>query len=706
MINNKNFNTSTLIDTFRSSNLSILLITWVIFISVPFDIAVVNPEDLAFTPGISILFNGLKYSLFLFLVLNILTFCIILFFNDRLQKIFLNFLTFSAIHVWIHTTFLVGIYGFFDGRRNFKIDIFSYLSWIQIGVIITIIMLVIYLDKSPKIKEYIVGSLLLIAILTGTINIVVKLNQKVPDFLPKEDTFKYSRNNPNVLYVIFDELEKDNFAHILSDNLELELNSFIWYKDSVANFSATEFALPAMLSGEVNKNLSDNNEYYTIASKKSIAKKIAQEGGLVSYDPPTSRFDFLFPNRSLIDFSDVNKRYSENYIDLAYISLFRAIPDILKLQFIRGRGWVTKALSLIETDPYVRLGNSSQSFKKLRYLSSQNVIAVDDYPTTFKFYHSLTTHVPIVLNENCELIGEVEPTLENKNAEATCAIKHFLYIVKNLKRVGVFDNTMIILASDHGTHIESNRLPSVLPYSKASTMLLIKPLFRNAEFQVSNYPVQPSDIPKTIAEELNIPQDYPGLNLLGPLTPKKRIREFSKIVWEKGGKTVTKFSVEGAIDNSKSWRKVDNYLPIIECTTTLKFFDENQILYYGELGLGIQENWGRQAKSSLVDISFRMQDKCDPKQLKLKLNALTTPENPEYSAKVSVNNQPIGQVKITLEEEQPKEFIFDLPRLESNELMLRFEVDNLVPLKPVNFNKNEGKLGLGFIEMDIISESN
>jgi hypothetical protein len=315
-----------------------------------------------------------------------------------------------------------------------------------------------------------------------------------------------------------------------------------------------------------------------------------------------------------------------------------------------------------------------------------------------------------MLGSSCEALGIIPSTLQNKSAEGKCAMCKIVQIINNLKNEGVFDNTMIIITADHGSVFQPDSIDARFPYSAASPTLLIKPLKSSSPFEISNVPAQLSDIPKTIASEFDLPNtSYPGIDLLSDKKPKDRNRIFTDYNWtaeyhdysQKRVPPITKYQITGPLNDPKSWRTDD--LRPLTCDAILVFSDLASKQLYAD-NLAQRESWGRWSSSDLAEIEFRTEPDCNAKSVTFNLNAFVTPKNPEQTASVFINHKPVGDIKISVGEAQPKQFTFSLPDTPYNEYVIRFEIDK--PAKPESMGVNDDprELGFGFIHMKLSAD--
>lgn len=543
-------------------SLCFTLLVWVLFVATPFDIVASNSEEFTFVPGISILCNGLFYGLFALIGLFFLYVLASLTLKKNIRKFLLFALIAFSLSIWLNSTFLIGVYGQFDGINNLQISPFGLLSWIQISAFLIIFALAIYFRRKTKIFIAIISSAFMISFFVSTINIASKLSGKEIKHSSKEQFFTYSKNNPNLLFILLDEYQSDYFAEILDDELKSDFNGFIWFRDAACNFPTTVTSFPAMLTGEIYEKNLEVLGFYKTNSGHSIANQFP--AGQVNYTAGPAHIEYLFPDGSFIDFFKSEIHQLNTYRNLIKYSVFRAVPDILKQRIYHHGNWSFKLTKL--TNYFIHskyLGWPNDMLESLKYFANKKLISADG-PSTFKFYYSGITHSPTFFSAKCQFIGNVPNTLQNKSAEGSCVISQLVEVINNLKKENIFHNTMVIISSDHGSVFSEN-----IPLGRAFSTLLIKPLYTSDLFQISDYPAQLSDIPKTIATAFNIPHEYPGIDLLSKRKPKNRLREFNDYIWsysdwnslKSRGSTITKYKIDGPLRDPKSWTLTKNISP-------------------------------------------------------------------------------------------------------------------------------------------------
>ena len=92
---------------------------------------------------------------------------------------------------------------------------------------------------------------------------------------------------------------------------------------------------------------------------------------------------------------------------------------------------------------------------------------------------------------------------------------------------------------------------------------------------------------------------------------------------------------------------------------------------------------------------------CQAKSIKFNLNAFVTSKNPEQTASVFINDKPAGDIRVSIGEAQPKQFVFALLDTEDNNYIIRFKIDKPTTPESVGFNTDTRELGFGFISMQL-----
>ena len=168
----------------------------------------------------------------------------------------------------------------------------------------------------------------------------------------------------------------------------------------------------------------------------------------------------------------------------------------------------------------------------------------------FKFYGLNSCHDPYLLNEKLEYEEMNSADAYERQAKASLQITSLF--LDELKRLEVFDNSMIFVIADHGIRggdIQGSAYP----------LFLAKKFNGKGQMTVSDAPVSLSDIPKTIFSELGLKGDFIGESIFNLKDLDSRERRFLYYNWNEDWSgdylpTMKEYIVSGHVWSSESWR--------------------------------------------------------------------------------------------------------------------------------------------------------
>jgi hypothetical protein len=141
-------------------------------------------------------------------------------------------------------------------------------------------------------------------------------------------------------------------------------------------------------------------------------------------------------------------------------------------------------------------------------------------------------------------------------------------LLDRLKAIGVYDNTLVVISSDHGIGYSSPKLVNdrVAPpgslgvlSAKAMALLIVKPPNARGGVRVSYAPTTITDIPATILDIAGVAHELPGQPALKISEDAHRIRTFAMYDWEHDDWRQSYFNVldlmeiDGRLLDGKHW---------------------------------------------------------------------------------------------------------------------------------------------------------
>lgn len=363
------------------------------------------------------------------------------------------------------------------------------------------------------------------------------------------DLLSFSKTGKNIVVVMLDMFTGGNIKEINKYYPEIidKLDGFVWYKDTVTAGDYTVFGKPVIIGGEKLHPLYINET----ASKESLEERVNKEWGKffrlledkdfsISFvDDEWTDYELirkeLTKDENIISSMDVYSPLKESYMKdnniitykyevspnatMSNIGIFKILPLSQKRKIYLDGSWgntVNHETSEMEPEhEYLWRG-------VLESLSTYS--NTDANSNTFKYIVNLLTHVPWSLDDNCSTLNKNDLSKEElltmwgtgvreKDGYSKqhlrsekCALQSLEKWFDWMKANNVYDNTQIILVSDHGRWDSSeliaafggdNESRSGIVYPLAlHGLLLVKDfnakgnLKTNTEYLTANWDVQ------------------------------------------------------------------------------------------------------------------------------------------------------------------------------------------------------------------------
>lgn len=345
-----------------------------------------------------------------------------------------------------------------------------------------------------------------------------------------------TRKLPNVYHIVLDEYQTDMFELTLDKDVKKELGGFVYYPENTTVYGRTGMSLPTIFTG-LSYDYEDPQITYqqqAFGSEKSILYWLKQAGyktratihKIYTFDLPL--FDDVSAHKGNAKIKPDVSMYTRLFLNLwvyantpGVVSENLADPDFLEQ--------IEAQNVLPDSAPVV----SYRSFNNI----IDNKKALDE-DATYTFVHLILPHFPYVLNSDCSYIeGMKSAPIE----QSECATGLILKFADALKEIDRYDDSLIIIQSDHGGRfkVENNDLVNIKSghYSeewslaRARSLMLIKTPERNGKdsFMISGAETSLLDVAPTIAEATGIKTDigFEGFSLSDPDTVlSERVRYY------------------------------------------------------------------------------------------------------------------------------------------------------------------------------------
>lgn len=366
---------------------------------------------------------------------------------------------------------------------------------------------------------------------------------------------------PNIYHVILDEFQTDMFLAALTPATERTLAGFVFFPNNSTVYGRTGMALPSIFSGRSYDYESTQIEYQQAAfnSNRSMLQALKQAG--YRRDAYIHKV-FTFP-LALFDSTTYHKDNGQQPAPRDYAQVFRNLWFYANTpEFVARRVVQQEQLEQIQSQnllPSAAPIMSRESFARVLQLD-QRAAARGRYT----FVHLVLPHFPNVLRSDCSYSNS-EEAKTSAIEQTRCATQLIVDLVATLKRLGRFEESLLIIHGDHGSRyraagselvsVESKGHYSIeWSWARSRALLLVKPAGRGDQtpFLVSAAETQLTDIYPTVLRTIGapLPARLEGVPLVDPVPAELRRPTRYYHFYDKKGKnewtdTLARFIIAG-----------------------------------------------------------------------------------------------------------------------------------------------------------------
>ena len=538
---------------------------------------------------------------------------------------------------------------------------------------------------------------------------------------------------PNVYLIVLDALDGNSLNQTLREASDKQaFSGFTSFTQTTANYLYTNYSFASFMSGTLIQRSANED----LPSREGPIKKSAGLSSMLKKNG--YRISAYTQSRFLTGNEDVAVTDSEVYAEAANISGFyvdfvaswaiRSLPSVSLYfsdtvrnsagrlsQLVAG---ISEKSSVIPTS--IKDGLQPYTGIKILEKATSDEVTRSGYGE-FVLVHAIIPHGPYRVAADCTYREQVT---SHKEQEA-CALSLAGRFLKTLKELGRYDPSFIAIFGDHGSGWESvakkagdtSPVEDLKKYSiaqlqsRARPAMMIKPAgasHSNKPLQFVSTEAQLIDIFPTIVEDLGLETrplyELDGRNLFGENHPRRE-KYFTYFAPTLGQIPQPAYDIDLHYDElTDRYRLGDTheffFNKVVACDQPISFKDDGLVAR----GLSGIEKFGRWSKSASVELPIQANNNCEPIGLKFLLRGFVTDNHPIQRATVSVNGFPLGRIEINKEEKSPKQIFFDLPKLDTRRLKIRFDIETSIAPKALGLSNDHRNLGLGFIALELVSD--
>jgi hypothetical protein len=599
-----------------------ILISSIIFLFGPFVIYSGNVSEFRVS-----LIDILKYYAIPGFVLLAVFLSIGMALSKKYVKLYVSVIFAIGVLMWLQGNIFVWKYGLLDGHA-FDWTKDQWRGWVDGSLWLLLLAFSSFFYKTVY-RFAILGSIALICLQTMYLGFNSFQRSEIwksgvsQDYVTPKGIYEFSSKR-NVIQFILDAFQSDIFQDIINEDLDYynkALEGFTFFRETTGSFPTTYMSVPAILSGINYKNHIPMQDFVKLTlNGKTISNVLYDKGYEVDLVHGGGRRYFegrfsnaFWPGRLYGKSKYQNRDKAAFLMDLV---LFRYVPHFLKPLIYNDQSWLIQRIS--------RWNYGSQLiFSHRAFLEDliANMTPNRKNPV-YKFIHIMTTHSPLVIDENCEYAGKVLPfTRKNLNIQQKCGLDDVIGFFEKLKFLGIYDSSLIVLQADHGAGVElamkgtNDELDSdgfisgdylTRVAASALPLLAIKPPHSNGPLKISNAQAMLTDIPATINSILNLNERFPGMSVFDLDSEEVRDRKTYYYTWQKTNwqdnyfYRLDEYIINGSVFDRSSWRLGARY------NTPENNLYETEKIDFGSPGVErfFLNGWGGDESDSKVGLTF------------------------------------------------------------------------------------------------------
>ncbi len=323
----------------------------------------------------------------------------------------------------------------------------------------------------------------------------------------------------NVYHFIFDEQgpELESLARELG--VFEEFAGFTQFTDTLTNSVYTNLSIPSIMSGTLPEPARIEKWKRRWQTKEGIPGVFQAAGYRVSdyqcFRRGYGNADYAVRKKDLV--LDGRRVDREDAVFVDHV-LLRLVPTFLRQDlFVDGRGWLARRTSPPAGTDLSWIRNDLEAAAPKSVVMVERLIreeAARSATGQYVFAHVMLPHMPYRIDRNLQRPKKKTSYYE----QSLAAVRLMVDVLRELKRLGRYDSSTIIIHGDHGQWKGAKSLPVEL-FKDPATLLMIKRPGDSGPMRESGFAAQLLDIAPTLyaLAGLDVEIENGGVDLFGPL---------------------------------------------------------------------------------------------------------------------------------------------------------------------------------------------
>lgn len=474
----------------------------------------------------------------------------VIFLTPGIYKFVTLFLFGISVMGYVQSLLLNGQLSAMDGEVQVW-PMWQQVSNLLIWIVAIIILAYLYYRKNKKgiSKGYKVIAIYIMAVQVVSLIVLVLSTdistQKVDEALTTQGALDISKGE-NVIVFVLDRFDGETMDEILLEDSEFvdPLKDFTYYENATCQFARTSMAVPYLLTGTEWQVGMTEEEYPPYAYQNSnVLHDIVQNGYRVG----------IYSDMSFVD--DSVKEYISNYSDkverkcntygtikiMTQCAKYRMAPFVIKANY----SYYTRDIveNIADSEDVWNVDNDILFYEMLEQRGISFKEEVNE-AGAFLFYHMYGAHPPFRMTEDLRAVDDWESSMIS---QAKGSLKIVYRYIEQMKELGKYDESTIIIIADHGIQMGSNEGDNPIP------LILVKEAGKGQEaLQISSAPVSQEEFVPTILEAMGLDRSMYGRTYAEVPVGEVQERVHAN-VW---GDEIDTYVIKGDAKNPANWYQI------------------------------------------------------------------------------------------------------------------------------------------------------
>ena len=378
--------------------------------------------------------------------------------------------------------------------------------------------LVVLAVKRPRVERAAAAALsaaLIVVQVSGVVGIVTKAESEPESITITEKGLFDVSGKKNVVCFVLDMTDTADAKKAYADHPDMldGLDGFTWYQNSTGSMIPTRYGVPSLLTGVRPQPGDDPADFLSsMYTSSHFLDDVAAEGYTTGIYSDTAGWidgwdGYLSQHAENFESTTALAKETLDWqgtLGILYqCALYRDLPWVAKPFFWfytdqLNQGMVSSGgASSPDTTPYII--DDPAYFQKLK----EQGLSINGEDASFRFIHLEGTHYPYVMDADGNRVVESN----DWESQMVGAFKIVRTYLDELKRLGLYDSTTVVITADHGTwYLTPDEINGV-----STPIIFVKPAQSAEEdavpCQISQQPVSHYDLQATMLKGMGASQE-------------------------------------------------------------------------------------------------------------------------------------------------------------------------------------------------------